>query len=132
MRRIAQERVSLKKRFPHEIEFPVLQVTQPAVDHARQCRGTAGTKVVSFNQEYAQALHGQFAESTNSIDPAPDYDDIEIGCFAHCRDLALARIGHGVFLGDVELRVVGHVRYPAQRDAGTLQPTPIQFRRMRA
>ncbi len=98
---IAQERVALEERFPYEIELSVFQVPQSAVDHAGKRRRTTRTEIVSLHEQHAQALQSKLAEGTDAVDAATDDHDVEVGVFAHRRELSLAWICHGMFTSGI-------------------------------
>lgn len=87
--------IALGQGFPDEIEFPVFEITQTTMDHARGGGAAAGCEVVPLDQKHAQSLQRQIAIGGDAIDAAADHDDIEIAVLSNSPKRVLAECGHG-------------------------------------
>ena len=97
MRRVLQEKVAFPERLPHQVEFAVLQIAQPAMHHARQRRTRARAEIVALQKHHIDALQRQLAKRADAVDAAADDDDIGLfrnlpgywGCLLHVIRLRL-------------------------------------------
>ena len=77
MGRVGQQAVALPQGFAHQAELAVLQIPEPAVDHARGIGGRAGGEIGLVQQEAVDAVQGQLAKKSDAVDAAAENDDGE-------------------------------------------------------
>ena len=73
MRRIGQQPVPLLQRFPHQLEFAIFQIAQPAMHHPRQCSARPRAIIVALDQQHVDALQRQLPEHADAVDAAADH-----------------------------------------------------------
>ena len=76
VRRLPEQHFTLNQGFPHQPEFVVLQIAQPAMDElcgGRRCRAS---KVALLQEQHFQAAAGSVARDGRAVDAAADYRDI--------------------------------------------------------
>lgn len=106
VRALAQQPFPFANRFPYEIDFAVLQVTQAAVNDAGGAAGGAGGEVVLLDQQGAAPGAGAFPRDGNTVNSAANDDDLKALAFERPPDWGAkfisrpgASLGRGTLLG---------------------------------
>jgi hypothetical protein len=64
------------QRLAHEAELAVLEVAQPAVDHARRGRGGASGKIRLVHEQRVDAVERELAQEAGAIDAAAEDEHV--------------------------------------------------------
>src|SRR4051812_37288728 len=74
----AEEGASLAARLEYEMEMPMLEIANAAVNEARRPAGRSAREVVSLHERRLETAHRGVAGDAGSGDAAPDDEDVEL------------------------------------------------------
>ena len=77
MRRDAQERTPFAARLEHEMQMPMLEITNAAVHEPRRPAGRPAGEVVALDQGGAEPAHRGVARDAGAGDATPDHEHVE-------------------------------------------------------
>src|SRR5437667_2096510 len=96
MRILGAQVLAFAQRLPHQPDFSVFQITQPAVNDAGGAAGGAGREIILFNDQGAFSAARTLAGNGHAGNPTPDDD--------HFEGLAFQRWPHSLRYAHVLLR----------------------------
>jgi hypothetical protein len=74
-----QQHFALRKRFGNEAKLVLLEVSQPAVDQLRGCRGRRAGEIVLLDEQHGETAARGVARDPCAVDAATDHEQIVEG-----------------------------------------------------
>jgi hypothetical protein len=78
VRSFPQQVFAFAQRFPYQIELPVFQVTQSAMDDARGTAGYPGSKIVLFHQQRVLPSASALPRHGHAVDAPADHHHLKV------------------------------------------------------